>query len=192
MNPLRLFVALDLPDAVKAALSALRTDIDGASWSKTANMHLTLKFLGDGIEESRVPELISALQTVRGAPFTLALHGVGRFPPGDRQPARVLWAGLDAPRDLVVLAAAVERALVPLGFPAERRAFSPHLTLARLKLEANDPAVGKFLERHAGLRSAPFAVTAFHLYSSLLSPQSATYRRLASFPLAADTPTSAP
>lgn len=183
MTTLRLFVALDLPDAVKAALSALRTDITGASWSKTANMHLTLKFLGDGIEESRVPELTTALQAVQGAAFSLALQGVGRFQPGDRQPARVLWAGLDAPRDLPNVAAAVEHVLAPLGFPAERRGFSPHLTLARLKLEGNDPAVGRFLERHAGLHSDPFSVAAFHLYSSLLSPHGATYRRLASFPL---------
>lgn len=183
MTTLRLFVALDLPDAVKAALASLRTDIAGASWSKTANLHLTLKFLGDGIDEARVPILTDALRAVEGAPFPLALAGVGCFPPEGRQPPRVLWAGLSASPALAELAAAVDRTLVPLGFPAERHAFSPHLTLARLKVAGNDPAVARFLEQHAGLRCEPFEIAAFHLYSSLLSPQGATYRQLASFPL---------
>lgn len=180
---LRLFVALDLPDAVKTTLAALRTDITGASWVKPETMHLTLKFLGDGIEESRVPQLTAALNTVQSAPFALALRGVGRFPPESRQPARILWARLDAPPALPALASAVERALEPLGFPPEQRAFAPHLTLARLKLAAGDLAAEQFLSQHAGLRSEPFRVTAFHLYASLLSPQGATYQRLASFPL---------
>jgi len=180
---LRLFVALDVPDEIKVALAALRTDLAGASWSKTVNLHLTLKFLGDGIDDSRVPELTAALNTVQGAPFALAVRGVGRFPPAGRQPARVLWAGLDAPPALFTLAEAVERALAPLGFLPEYGYFSPHLTLARLKHAQRDPAVERFLERHAGLRSAPFNVTAFHLFSSLLGPQGATYRRLESYQL---------
>ena len=183
MATLRLFVALDLPDSVKTALAALRTDIAGASWSSTANMHLTLKFLGDGIEESRVPELTAALSSVQSAPFALAVRGVGRFPPGSHQPARILWAGLDAPPALPALASAVERALEPHGFPPEWHAFAPHLTLARLKLAAGDPATEQFLEQHAGLRSEPFSVTTFHLYASLPSPQGVNYQQLASFPL---------
>lgn len=184
MPGLRLFVALDLPGTLKEALAALKTDIPGASWSNPANLHLTLKFLGDGIDESRVPDIIAALQAVQGPPLTLALHGVGRFPPGDRQPPRVLWAALDAPPALGVLARDVERALTPLGFPPEDRPFAPHLTLTRLKSRDGEAAVRQFLARHAGLTSDPFTARAFHLYASQLSSHGATYRRLDSVNLA--------
>ena len=183
MTLLRLFVAIDLPASIRETLSAVHADIPGASWSKTANLHLTLKFLGDGIDDGRVPGIVEALGTVEGAPFELALSGVGRFPPGDRQPARVLWAGLAAPPALAELAADIEQALVPLGFPAERRAFSPHLTLARLKPEMPAAAVYRFLDRQAELASEPFTVDGFALYSSVLASQGATYSRLARFSL---------
>ncbi len=181
MVGLRLFIAIELPEDVKAALAALRTDIPGAAWVKPNAMHLTLKFLGDGIDERRVPELVEALEAVRGAPFTLAVRGVGRFPPGERQPARVLWAGLDAPRALSALAGDLERAVEPLGFPPERRPFSPHLTLARLKAGGAGPALDRFLTRHAGLHLEPFPVDSIHLFASQLASQGPTYTRLARF-----------
>lgn len=186
MAGLRLFVAIELPDDVKAALTGLKTDIPGAAWVRPNAMHLTLKFLGDGIDERRVPELIGALGSVRGAPFALAVRGVGRFPPGERKPARVLWAGLDAPRALPALAGDIERAVEPLGFPPEGRPFSPHLTLARLKTADAGPALGRFLARHAGLRAEPFPVDSVHLFASQLGPQGPAYSRLARFPLTPD------
>ena len=182
MPGLRLFVALDLPDDIKQALAALRIDIPGASWSQPANFHLTLKFLGDGIDEAGLPDLVAALRAVRGPALTLALRGVGSFPPGDRHSPRVLWAALDAPPALGVLAGDVEQALTPLGFPPEGYPFAPHLTLARLK-SREGAAAAAFLTRHAALTSDPFTARAFHLYASLLSPDGATYRRQASFPL---------
>jgi 2'-5' RNA ligase len=183
MPGLRLFVALDLPDGVKQALAALRTDISAASWSNAANLHLTLKFLGDGIDEGRLPNIVAALRAVHGPALSLALHGVGRFPPNEGRSPAVLWAGLDAPPALGALARAVDEALVPLGFPAEDRPFAPHLTLARLKSPDGAAAVERFLTTHAALTSPPFTAPAFHLYASHLSAQGATYRQLASFPL---------
>jgi 2'-5' RNA ligase len=183
MTTLRLFIAIALPDEVKAQLAGLNTDLPGAVWVKPAALHLTLKFLGDGIDAARVPELTDSLSAVRGEPFMLALEGVGRFPPGERAPARVLWAGLAAPRELPRLATAVDQAMAALGFAPETRPFAPHLTLARLKDARPRAEVAAFLARHAGLRSAPFRVQAFALFSSQLTPQGAIYTRLAEFPL---------
>ncbi len=177
MTVLRLFIAIELPDDVKALLAGLQTDIPGAAWVKPAAMHLTLKFLGDSIAEEGVPPLIDALGAVRGAPFILAVAGVGRFPPGERNPARVLWAGLDAPHTLPDLAAAIDDATAALGFARETRPFSAHLTLARLK-QNGGPNLDHFLARHVGLRSEPFAVAGFSLISSQLSPQGPRYTRL--------------
>jgi 2'-5' RNA ligase len=183
MPTLRLFVAIEIPDEVKAQLAGLKTDLPGAVWVKPAALHVTLKFLGDGISAGRVPELTDSLNTVRGEPFMLALEGVGRFPPGERAPARVLWAGLAAPRELARLAAAVDVAMAALGFAPETRPFAPHLTLARLKDAHARAEVAAFLSRHAGLRSAPFPVQACALFSSQLTSQGAVYTRLAEFPL---------
>jgi 2'-5' RNA ligase len=181
----RLFVAIDLPDGVQSTLAALRTGIPGASWTKPAQMHLTLKFLGDGIEEARVPEISAALRAIHAPALTLAVRGVGRFPPGTRQPPRVLWAGLDAPPALAQLAGDIERALAPLGFPPEGRPFAAHLTLARLKSRDGEAEAARFLARHADLHSDPFTARAFHLYASQLSPQGATYTVRDTFPLGA-------
>lgn len=183
MAALRLFIAIDVPDDVKAQLAALKTDIPGAVWVKPAAMHVTLKFLGDGIEEARLPAMVAALSAVGGAPFALAVRGVGRFPAGGRKPARALWAGLAAPPALYELATAVETALLAPGFAAGARPFAPHLTLARLKHERGGGQAAQFLTQHAGLKSAPFRVEAFDLFSSQLTPQGAVYTRVARFAL---------
>ncbi len=186
MSALRLFIAVELPEHVKALLAGLKMDIPGAAWVKPAAMHLTLKFLGDGIDAERVPPLIEALGVVHRAPFTLAVAGVGRFPPGDRKPARVLWVGLAAPIALSELAAAIDQAAGDLGFPPETRPFSPHLTLARLKHDGGAAQIARFLAQHADLRSPPFHAAHFNLISSQLSPQGSIYTRLARIPLQGD------
>lgn len=183
MAALRLFIAIDLSPEVKALLAALKTDIAGAVWVKPAVMHLTLRFLGDGIDESRVPAIIAALDAINAPPFALAVRGVGRFPAGDRKPARALWAGLSESTALQQLAAVVETAVIALGFAAELRTFAPHLTLARLKSEAGSAQAAQFLAQHAALQSAQFRVEEFCLFASQLSPQGPIYTRLARFPL---------
>ena len=72
-----------------------------------------------------------------------------------------------------------------MGFPPENRAFSAHITLARLKSDGQVPQVERFLERQRAFRAAPFTVSEFHLVSSVLTPQGPQYHYEASFPLAA-------
>jgi len=179
----RLFVALALPDAVKDQLVDLRAPIPGAAWVERDAFHITLRFVGDGIEEEAMIALRDGLGAVRGAPFTLSLRGAGRFPPSDRRPPRVLWIGINAPAALLKLQAAVERAVVAAGFPPEERQFSPHLTLARLKHPDAGAAVDAFVRKHAIFRSGPIAIDAFHLMASTLTPSGARYQTLRTYNL---------
>jgi len=131
---LRLFVACELPAEMKAALASLQEALrkKGAPrlrWVRPEGVHLTLKFLG-AVPQEKVAAIREALSpTVQGIPpLALSLAEVGTF--GDRRGARVVWVGMQGDLEpLARLQQRVEKALEPLGFPPERRAFSPHLPL---------------------------------------------------------------
>jgi len=180
---MRLFVAIELSPQSKERLTALKTEIPGATWVKPSAMHLTLRFLGDQIDPIRLVPIQKALASIKAAPFPLTLRDTGRFPESAKKPARVLWIGLAGQPALTALQAAVEQAVIPLGFPAEERAFSPHITLARLKSESNSPELERFLEEQRGFRAEPFIVSEFFLVSSLLTPQGPIYHHEARFAL---------
>lgn len=180
---MRAFIAIDVPEAQKQRLASLRESIPGASWTRREGYHLTLRFLGDNVQESDVSKLAEALRAIEHATFEIALAGVGRFPPGERQAARVLWAGIESDTALQSLYRNVQAALVPLSFPLEERAFSPHLTIARLKTPTTQPEVARFLQKHANFRTDPFQATEYRLIQSMLTPQGAIYHTLASFAL---------
>src|SRR5687768_16177431 len=153
---MRLFVAVDLPDDVKNALESLRSDVPGATWVKRQALHLTLQFLGDPIPSERLSEITSALETVRVPPFDMQLKGVGRFPSNVRQSARVLWAGVAPNPTLTGLHWQVTQAMSSIGFSAEDRQFSPHITLARFKAPKPSHEVDSFLSRHADFETDLF------------------------------------
>jgi 2'-5' RNA ligase len=176
----RLFVAVDVPDAIKDQILALCAGVPGAKWVQRAQLHLTLRFIGE-VDSSKFQQIKAALGDVRSAPFSMALRGVGQFPP--KRAARVLWAGLEAPPTLTQLQAQVETTLNRLDFPPEDRPFSAHLTLARFKNPPPLSAVQSYMARHAALQSELFSISEFVLYSSVLSPQGPTYRREAAYPL---------
>ncbi len=94
----------------------------------------------------------------------------------------MLWVGIQDQPALIKLQAAVVRALAEVGFPAEDRAFSPHITLARLKAGGQ---VDDFLEKHKAFRVDSFPVSEFCLFSSVLTPQGPNYKREGSFALKA-------
>lgn len=133
---MRLFVALNLPDAVRTALWDAAAPLRDAglpiNWVRPEGMHVTLKFLGE-VAESRTADLQSALgRACAGArTLSLGLEGFGAFP--DARRPRVVWAGVVPEPALELLQHGVERELAPLGFPTEARAFRPHVTLGRAK-----------------------------------------------------------
>lgn len=193
---LRLFVALELPDPALEALAALQARLQAdpagraARWVRPEGIHLTLKFLGE-VPAGRQADITRAVEAAADgqAPLALEVAGLGCFPnPG--QP-RVAWAGLGG--DLAGLAAlqrATERALNPLGFPPEKRGFSPHLTLGRLRREASPAearALGALITRSAadlgGAALAGWTAGELSLIRSELERSGARYTRLAAAPL---------
>ena len=181
---MRLFVALDLPEAVRHALAELIANLkpksQGARWVQPENLHITLKFIGH-VGNEKLSPIQSALSSIHTAqPIELRFRGIGFFP-NERRP-RAFWCGVAGSPNLAELAADIDRALVPLGIEAETRPFTPHLTLARFK---SDEGVREVVHAANDMKSTDFGAateTNFHLYESLLKSTGAQYNRVASFP----------
>jgi len=185
----RLFVALDLPEAVREALheliARLKPECRSAKWVRPEAMHVTLKFIGE-VDAARLDSIRVALATVDSAqPVDMHFRGLGFFP-NERRP-RVLWCGVQASANLAELAADVDRALVPLGIAAESREFVPHLTLARFRAEGGSPSeLDKVVRAAEEIKSYDFGATReteFHLIESMLKPSGAEYKRRQTFPI---------
>jgi 2'-5' RNA ligase len=177
---MRLFVAIALPEDLRARLSELQRGVPAARWVDPDNLHLTLRFIGEA-DGGQARDLDAALTQVRAERFDLALAGVDRF--GQGRKSRALWAGVVPCPELDRLRRKVEQAAQAAGFAPEGRKFKPHVTLARFK---GDPGyrLHDYLARHAAFRAAPFTVHEFVLYSSLLAQAGAIYTPEAAYPLA--------
>ena len=174
---MRLFIAIELPDDVKTALSRLRVDVPGARWVPPEQLHLTLAFLGE-VEEKTAGELSERLALIQEPPFQLRFSEPGCFP--NRHRPRVLWAGLEPHPGLMYLAAEVHEAVLACGIPQEERPFSPHITLARLKFPAVRE-VAAFLTMPQKLKLPPFPVREITLFQSRLTPHGAVHNPIRTF-----------
>jgi 2'-5' RNA ligase len=125
-------------------------------------------------------EIADALSLIESTPFELTLKGVGHAPP--RGEPRVLWIGVEEQPILLQLQRKIEKTLVELGLPPEKRNFQPHVTVARLN---NTPHewVANFLAQNALLRTPTFTVEEYHLVSSQLSSKGAVHTKEYSYPL---------
>ena len=182
---MRLFVALDIPQDVRATLSttiaALRAAYPKARWVRIEGTHVTLKFIGETPPE-KFPAIKTALSSMSPhASFPMKFRGLGFFP-NPRRP-RVLWAGVEAGSKLAELAVAVDASLQTLGIAGESRAYSPHLTLARFDETRGLDALHAAIEKASSPEFGATIATEFHLYQSVLKRGGAEYTRLASFPL---------
>ncbi len=157
----RLFTAIELPEDTAAELHALHQPIAGARWIDPDEYHLTLRFAGD-IDNGLAREFTANLAGIEVDAFELTVLGLGAF--GGDDPHTV-WAGIAPSPALDRLAKAHEKAARDAGLPPEKRAFKPHITLARLK-HARVDAVARFLNRFSGYRSEPFFVAQTVLMSS--------------------------
>ena len=186
-SKLRLFVALELPAEVRAALGAIAARLraaggHGVRWTDPNGIHLTLKFIGE-IEAERLGAIRGALAGVHSAhAMEATFRGTGWFP-NARHP-RVLWAGVEAGPELAALAAEVECVLEPAGIAREGREFRPHLTLARIKPEARVEGLRHEAERLGVPKFGRASYTEFDLMQSTLRPQGAVYTRVERFAFA--------
>lgn len=189
---LRCFVALDIPESLRESVAAFFTregrGVDGMRWVPGAQLHLTLKFLGEVAADSlpAVRAAVDAACAGQGC-FTLALRGAGAFP--SEQRPRVVWVGVGAGAAAVTAtAASLERCLTPLGFAPEQRAFTPHLTVGRVKAPARDrAALPRLLEAARERDWGEAVIPAVHLVRSELFPAGPIYSilhatRLPEFP----------
>ncbi|MBV9867508.1 MAG: RNA 2',3'-cyclic phosphodiesterase [Abitibacteriaceae bacterium] len=175
----RLFIAIDLPDAIRQQLSSLRTDLAGARWVKPAQMHLTLRFIGE-MDETVAQAVSVALTSVQASRFELQLNGIDCFP--HRRAPRVLWVGIEDNPALHRLYETIEGSLRRLGLVAETHPFAAHITLARFKNAPVEP-VKQFIKANSEFAAEPFLVEEFRLYSSTLERQGALHQVLATYPL---------
>jgi 2'-5' RNA ligase len=174
----RLFVALR-PSATlrRHCLDAIAGGPPGWAWQRDDQLHVTLRFIGE-VERPLAEDIAAELGSIRAPLIELGLHGVGFFDQG-RQGVLFARAG---PRDpLEALHRKVDRALFSIGLEPERRAFLPHITLARRRRSAADPTA--WLEAHAGLNAPPEPLDHFTLYESRLGHDGAHYEAVAEYPL---------
>ena len=178
----RLFVAASVPELHRAWVAGRVSDLaerwPEVRWVPSENQHVTLKFLGS-TPLDRLEQVTSACKGVaaRHRQSTVGLTHLGVFP--SLQRARVLWVGLADPAGLLAaLAGALDGHLAPLGFEPEKRAFSPHLTIARFRQPTKVASLPPL-----GDPPGPFPLRGFDLWRSHLSPKGARYERLQSFGL---------
>jgi len=184
---MRLFTGLDLPEGVVGNLEELRRRLKPAArihWSPPANLHVTTKFIGEWPEE-RLGELLTALGGIpRRAAIPVGIRRVG-FYPNPHSP-RIFWCGIEAP-GLEALAADTDDATAALGIGREKRAYSPHLTLARIKQQSEEQSglqpLRKAIAALDSLEFGSFEARSFFLYQSSLRPTGSVYTKLAEFPL---------
>jgi RNA 2',3'-cyclic 3'-phosphodiesterase len=180
---LRLFVAIDIPNTIRAEFAAflkeLRAIEPTVKWVRAENLHITLKFLGY-TDATRLASLRDALSAVGSAgAISLDFRGLGFFP-NEKRP-RVFWAGMNASPNLAPLAANIDRAVHVLGFPLEERPLTPHLTLARFNPPRISAPLAAMAKKPNERSFGAFTTREFHLFESKLKPTGAEYTKLNSF-----------
>jgi 2'-5' RNA ligase len=187
----RLFVGVPIPPGALAACAALLDGVRalhggrGVRWVSTANLHLTLRFLGE-LPASREAAMGGAVEAtaVGRAPFEVVLAGAGAFP-GDRRP-RAIWLGVErGAEELGDMSRALDAALVSTGMPSDDRPFRPHLTVARTDAAGTSGsfAVAAALREAAASWRVAFTVDRVILYRSHLGGGPPRYEPLVEVPL---------
>ena len=185
---MRLFVALEIPSAVRENLAALINELreadassskNKARWVRPENLHVTLKFIGN-VDAGKLDPIRAALAEVcyAGA-VELRFRALGFFP-NEKRP-RVLWAGMEASPNSATLAADIDARLEKLGIPRETREFSPHLTLARFDPPGISEKLRAAVQENATREFGAVRTGEFHLFESKTRPTGAEYTRLSSF-----------
>ena len=179
MQPLRCFIAIELPLPIREALAGAGEFVSeqlpsgAVRWVKPANIHLTIKFLGD-TDPATLPQIGDVLDQVvlRFGQFELRLGKLGCFP-NPRKP-RIIWIGVDGDvHQLGQLQRAVEEGLEPLGWLPEGRRFHPHLTIGRVK--DNRQVIEARLPWGHQPRTGSLTVAKISLIESDLRPTGAVY-----------------
>lgn len=191
MEKIRAFIAIELSEQVKEALTKLQGRLKSDSrapvrWTDQKGTHLTLQFLGN-VDAGMTGQITAAMEAAADGihPFHLEVSGLGVFPNTSR--VRVVWVGLKGDLQILEqLQKRIEVALSPLGFKPEARPFTPHLTLGRVREEARPDERRNLGQLIAGMKDSidsPLDVGSVHLFRSQLRPAGPIYTRIASVEL---------
>lgn len=191
MEQIRSFIAIELPDDLKLALTRLQAKLKSGNptsikWVDPYSIHLTLKFLGN-ITTDMVDKITRALEeAARGvSPFHLETKGLGAFPNLKR--VQVVWIGITGEVDrLSQLQQHIESGLATLGFVTESRPFTPHLTLARVRDRATPDErqnLGQLIASTSLETAYSLDVDSVHLMRSQLTGEGPVYSRISSVKL---------
>ena len=185
MEHFRTFIALEIKENIKELLASVQQKIGsktgGIKWVKPNNLHLTLKFLGP-TPEDKIEDISAVLEKVAGglARFNVFVSGLGAFP--SINDPKVIWAGLKADDVLYKLQKDLDISLESLGFAREKRSFSPHLTIGRVR---DNMAKKKLREVFEQVRAETGSSKAENItfYKSDLMPEGPVYTGLKSIQL---------
>lgn len=185
-RPVRLFAALDLPEQSRQVLASFQNTLREtvpltATWPKSADIHLTLKFLGN-VHSGRIDQIIRIMEKIcreQGRGIDLWVSGAGLFFSA-KQPT-VIWAGVGGDtRRIERLHTRLDHGLETIGFARDRRRFRPHLTLARIKRMADKEKkrLRDMIKQFSETESDRFTINAIELYSSRLTSAGAIYTKI--------------
>jgi RNA 2',3'-cyclic 3'-phosphodiesterase len=187
MSQIRSFIAIELPLLIKSSIEEIQNKLKSSTadvrWVRPEGIHLTLKFLGN-IEEERISEISDLVTQCASdiSSFPLTVRTLGAFP-NEKNP-KVIWVGTDDDSgSLSKLQQALENRLSHIGFKVEKRAFSPHLTLGRLKSPKGKRELITTLADHKQSECGTFEAQEVCLFKSELKPSGAIYTKLKIFPL---------
>lgn len=178
LERMRCFIAVDIDQPeLRARLREIQVGLDslgcGLKLVEPENIHVTLRFLGE-IPSSLASEVAKTLDKVRANPFTLTLRGLGAFPSPSRP--RVVWVGVgEGSAELSSLHRQVESLIKPLGFQPEREPFTPHITLARVKVPRNLSSLARFIAERSDVEVGSMRVEEVKLKRSTLTPSGPIY-----------------
>jgi 2'-5' RNA ligase len=175
----RLFIAIDFSENVINKIEGILHGLPGAKWNTTEQIHLTLQFLGD-IEYNQKLDIIDALKAVKFNSFPIILSGIGVFPP--RGPAKILWVGTMDNPELRNLKKKIDYTISEIGIKPEKRKYSPHVTIARLRKISPQKLI-QYLTLYESFHCDETIIKDFHLYSSTLTPNRAYHEIEYSFAL---------
>lgn len=179
MNVFRGFIAVevDCSSTLLNFMDALKNIPAQLKMVKPQNVHLTLKFLGD-TKENLIPDLEQAMRhSIEGIPpFEVNLQGVGVFP--NENYITVIWVSMEKKGELTSIAEKLDELLQPLGYKKERRPFSPHITVARVKRIKDKDALIATLKRYKETDFGMMKVDSLKLKKSVLTPKGPIYTTL--------------
>ncbi len=179
MQKFRGFIAIDIKPFPKLLEFEREIKNTGANVKlvEPENIHLTIKFLGDTDESliDRIEEIMNySVKEVE--PFEINLKGAGVFP--NERYIKVIWIGIENGESISKIVSKLDEKITTLGFQKEKRKFSAHLTIARVKNVKNKEKLIQIIEKYRNIEFGKIKINSIKLKKSTLTPKGPIYTTL--------------